>query len=322
MVTYPSSLPDPLTSLAQLEEILGARLIQTRTASGGSINQAAILDFSNGASFFLKKFHSPDPQHFSSEFDGVLSLAKAAEQVNQTIRVNQTAQVNKTPSQEPQGYLLRVPRPLCWGIQNGGSFLVLEYISPGRPAGNWAQAGRALALLHQLSHEQVYGYYRDNIIGSSPQPNRRVDNWAEFFRDYRLGFQIQRARTNGLLPDRYDKLVDQALEHVTHLLPEKPHASLLHGDLWAGNLMWDQQHTPVLIDPAVYYGHNEADLAMTELFGGFQKDFYEVYHEVFPIDSAYNRRKSIYNLYHMLNHLNLFGTSYLSSVVSLLNSIG
>jgi len=149
-----------------------------------------------------------------------------------------------------------------------------------------------------------FGWARDNRIGSTPQKNAWCDDWSEFWRTRRLEEQISMARTRGF---------DVAMPSL-HLLKErKPQPSLLHGDLWSGNAGFTKEG-PVVFDPAVYYGDREADLAMTELFGGFPREFYKAYNETFPLDAGYEKRKHLYNLYHLLNHLNLFGGGYLGQV--------
>lgn len=179
-----------------------------------------------------------------------------------------------------------------------------------------AALGEGLARLHQLPQRQ-YGFSHDNYIGLSPQKNRWSDNWGEFFLHDRLGYQVSRIK-NALVRKEFEQVLARkggALVAFLNRYCEQP--SLLHGDLWAGNALFDEQKA-WLIDPAVYYGDREADLAMTEFFGGFSVDFYRAYDQVWPRGAAYKVKKDIYNLYHALNHYNLFGGGYLGQCRQLL----
>lgn len=203
---------------------------------------------------------------------------------------------------------VRVPDVIATGFAEGAAFLAIEWLTIV-DGGRDAALGRALAALHAVKAER-YGWHRDNTIGTTPQANGWSDDWAAFFRDHRLLPQLELAAANGhrgTLQRDGGKL----LERVSTLLAgHQPTASLLHGDLWAGNAGQLEGGTPVVFDPAVYYGDRETDLAMTELFGGFHADFYAAYHEAAPLPAGYEVRRTLYNLYHVLNHLNLFGTAY------------
>ncbi|HEX6157170.1 MAG TPA: fructosamine kinase family protein [Burkholderiales bacterium] len=198
----------------------------------------------------------------------------------------------------------RVPRVLDRGIENGTAFILLEHLDLER-GGDYAALGRMLAALHRQTGPR-FGWARDNYIGLSPQQNAWCDSWSEFWRERRLRPQAERAGV------RID--LDRIELH-------QPPPSLLHGDLWSGNAGFTAEG-PVIYDPAVYYGDREADLAMTELFGGFPRAFYDGYNEVFPLPDGYERRKHLYNLYHLLNHLNIFGGSYLGQVNATLRFLG
>jgi fructosamine-3-kinase len=190
-------------------------------------------------------------------------------------------------------------------LEVGNAFIRLEHLDLQR-SGDWEAMGRMLAKLHRATGSR-FGWHRDNYIGLSPQQNGWCDEWAEFFWERRIRPQADRA---GLQVKR-----GRLLEN------HKPQPSLLHGDLWSGNAGFTAQG-PVIFDPAVYYGDREADLAMTELFGGFPAEFYEAYDREWPLDAGYERRKHLYNLYHLLNHLNLFGGGYLGRVKATLGLLG
>jgi protein-ribulosamine 3-kinase len=194
---------------------------------------------------------------------------------------------------------LPVPRPLRHGVEGSTAFLLLEFLELGR-SGDFAALGRSLAALHARPAAR-FGWPRDNYIGATPQANAWHDDWAEFFRLERIEPQLALARSNGfeLEPPNVEAL----------LAGHDPRPALLHGDLWSGNVGFVDAR-PVFFDPAVYFGDPEADLAMTELFGGFPRTFYAAYEEAWPRRSGYETRKHLYNLYHLLNHLNLFGDGY------------
>ncbi|MDO4407128.1 MAG: fructosamine kinase family protein, partial [Eubacteriales bacterium] len=162
----------------------------------------------------------------------------------------------------------------------------------------------------------------DNYIGSTPQINTPKDSWVDFFRECRLHPQVRMAYDAGYLERSAIRQADSIMERLETLLPEPDHPSLLHGDLWGGNYMTGPDGKAWLIDPATYVGHREADLAMTELFGGFSPAFYSTYRSIAHVDTGYGERRDLYNLYHLLNHVNLFGYSYVGSVLRILNRFG
>ncbi len=204
---------------------------------------------------------------------------------------------------------LRVPRPLCTGSGDGAAYIVMQYIALGRPAPDgWRAAGERLAALHRTTDDR-FGWVRDNTIGATPQPNRRDHDWIGFWRTQRLGYQLELAATKGYR-GRLQQRGGQLLDRLAALIDHAPLPSLLHGDLWGGNLAFDERGAPLIYDPASYYGDREAELAMTELFGGFDRAFYAAYNAAWPLDAGYSVRKTLYNLYHVLNHLNLFGGGY------------
>ncbi len=221
---------------------------------------------------------------------------------------------------------VRVPQPVCLGVAAGQAFLVLEYLEL-RPSGNAAQLGAQLAALHRVP-QTAFGWAHENWIGSTPQPNRWQHDWIAFWRDQRLGHQLRLAAQNGY-SGALQRDGDTLRAHLAAYFDGyQPQPSLLHGDLWGGNhgyladapydLSCPSGHsksespggTPVIFDPAIYVGDRECDLAMSELFGGFAPDFYAAYRAAWPLDSGYAVRKTLYNLYHILNHANLFGGGY------------
>lgn len=210
---------------------------------------------------------------------------------------------------------IRTPRPVCFGQTSSQAFLVLEYLAlSGRP--DPVILGQQMANMHSITCRQ-YGWNRDNTIGSTPQQNRLSDDWVNFWREQRLLPQLKLAESNGynqLLSCGTDRLLsdfDCLFENYT------PQASMLHGDLWGGNVAALVDSTPVIFDPAFYYGDRETDIAMTQLFGGFEPLFYTGYNEVWPLNDGYTVRKNFYNLYHIINHLNLFGNAYLKQAITM-----
>lgn len=215
---------------------------------------------------------------------------------------------------------IRTPVPLCFGQTGDHSYLVIEYIELGRPDDHsQVLAGQQLAALHRQTSSR-FGWDRSNTIGSTHQPNHRDDDWSRFWQHQRLGFQLQLAEKNGY-GGSLQRLGKQLIEKVPLLMDHDPQPALLHGDLWGGNMSFDQQGQPVIYDPATYYGDREADLAMTELFGGFSGDFYAAYNEAWPLDPGYKTRKTLYNLYHIINHLNLFGRGYLGQAQGMMERL-
>jgi len=205
---------------------------------------------------------------------------------------------------------IRVPQPIAWGTAGNSAYLVLEWLDLGQGRSSaWRDMGRQLAKLHNTTAKDGFGWQMNNTIGSTPQPNPWTESWVEFWRKERLGFQFHLAqRRGGHFPQQ-----EQLLAALPTLLAgHDPQPALVHGDLWSGNAAVSQTGEPVIFDPATYYGDREVDLAMTELFGGFPAEFYQGYTEIYALDSGYQHRKILYNLYHILNHFNLFGGSYAS----------
>ena len=255
-------------------------------AAGGSIHRCYRLDGDNRR-YFVKTNAAATLPNFAAEADGLSRLSATGS--------------------------VRVPTLICIGATTETAFLVLEFLAlrPATSAGQ-ARLGSAIAALHRAeSGVSRYGLERDNFIGSTVQPNAYCDDWTAFFRERRLRFQLDLAARNG-----YQNALEpgyRLLENLHGLfLHYRPRPSLLHGDLWSGNAGELDGGTPVVFDPAVYFGDRESDLAMTELFGGFAPAFYAAYDEAWPRDHDYSARRSLYQLYHVLNHLNLFGAGYLA----------
>jgi len=294
----PDQLPPALRTA--IEGVLSASGDQTplqgaTRVGGGDINEAARIHTMLGT-YFVKWQNGAPQRFFESEAAGLRLLGEYA----------------PTP--------LRIPQVIGHGSAGRVDFLVLGWIDRGPGRGHEAAEvlGRSLAGLHQ-THQPAYGLDHDNFIGRLPQPNSRSDSWIAFYRDRRLGAQRDLAARNGLLPPSRAERLDRVMASLEKWIDEEHcQPSLLHGDLWGGNWMVDAQGQPVLIDPAVYYGGREADLAMTALFGGFPEAFYAAYREAYPLAPGYAERQLLYQLYYLLCHLNLFGEGYGSSVDSIL----
>ncbi len=264
----------------RIQAATGQRLHEGKAvaAGGGSINETYVWQHPQQTLFV--KFNRPEREAmFASEAYALQQLAKVA--------------------------AIRVPTPLLWGTVEGASFLVLEYL-PLSSQGDWRQMGEQLAQLHCQGRGDRYGWPENNTIGATPQLNPWSDHWGDFFCEARLRYQFDLARRRGgTFPQ-----VEALLSRVRKLLDHQPPPTLVHGDLWSGNAAFTRSGEPVIFDPASYYGDREVDVAMTELFGGFPAAFYEGYRATYPLAAGYAQRKTVYNLYHILNHFNLFGGSY------------
>ena len=217
---------------------------------------------------------------------------------------------------------VRVPRVLAVGCAGDRVYLALEWIDLAAGSSGVTQTcfGEQLARLHRKTAER-FGWERNNTIGSTPQMNAWSSSWPEFFRDSRLRFQLQLASQNGF-GGRLQERGARLLECIEDFFADhQPVPSVLHGDLWGGNAAADEHGAPVIFDPAVYYGDREADLAMTRLFGGFSAAFYSAYEATWPLPASARSRIDLYNLYHVLNHLNLFGGGYLRQAESMIDRL-
>jgi len=258
---------------------------------GGSINRCYRLPAPAGDMFV--KLNAPERlQMFEAEAAGLKTLGAAA--------------------------AIAVPRVLAVGAYANGAYLVLEWLDfSGQRRGAEARLGRELARQHATGQAR-FGWERDNTIGSTPQPNAPADDWLEFLRERRLGYQLELAATHALPPELLDA-AHRVLARLDDFFAGYEVApALLHGDLWSGNWAATAEGSPYVFDPAVYFGDREMDLAMTRMFGGFGEDFYAAYERAWPLDRGAAARRDLYELYHWLNHYNLFGASYLEPVAACL----
>jgi protein-ribulosamine 3-kinase len=264
-----------------------------RPVGGGDISAAWRLDTANGA-VFLKTGPASAYDMFSAEAEGLEALAAPG--------------------------VIRVPGVIASGTSGDSAFVALEWLDLGRTTRDAeVRLGAQLAALHRNTAD-AFGWHRDNTIGLTPQHNDRSDDWVGFFRDHRLGFQLRLAAENGFtgaLQEQGARLLKRLPVFFESCLPEP---SLLHGDLWGGNWACCDGE-PVIFDPAVYYGDRETDLAMTRLFGGFGRAFYDAYESAWPLSAGHRQRNDLYQLYHVLNHLNLFGSGYLGRAQDLIQRL-
>lgn len=271
------------------------RVVSCDSVGGGCINRAWRVGLSGEPSVVFVKTNAVEKREmFASEAEALATLQAAD--------------------------AILVPRAIAHGVAGTDAFLVLEWMEM-TSRGDQAETGRQLAALHRcVSEDGRFGWHRDNVIGETPQVNDWCDSWPEFFVTRRLEPQMRMARDKGA------EFVDAEvfLKVAAEILRERPEASLLHGDLWSGNAGFvkeDGEVHPVIFDPATYYGDREADLAFTEFFGGFSPEFYGAYAEEFPLQDGYEGRRDLYNLYHVLNHWNLFGGSYLEQAKRMMQLI-
>ena len=262
-----------------------------RSVGGGSINQA--FRISDGdRDYFLKLNQVAQYAMFEAEALGLREMADT-----------------KT---------IRVPKPICWGTADGSCYIVMEYLPLGNSSrDSWYQMGQDLAAMHQVTSDRGFGWQRDNTIGDTPQKNPWTPDWVEFFVEHRLRYQFQLANRRGNL-----RCQEELMAAVPSLLAgHTPEPSLVHGDLWSGNASVTADGTPVILDPATYYGDREVDIAMSELFGRFPQPFYDGYNDTYALEQGYETRKILYNLYHIINHFNLFGGGYSSQAQRMIDHL-
>ncbi|GAB6141108.1 fructosamine kinase family protein [Methylosoma difficile] len=268
--------------------------VASSPVAGGDINSAFCLE-GFGQRYFVKQNRANLVPMFEAELLGLQAIA-----------------ATKT---------IKVPQPIICGLAEDHAFLVLEFVDFGYSSRLSEQKlGQQLARLHQVP-QAYFGWERDNTIGTTSQLNPRSEDWVSFWQNQRLAYLLRLAAERGYR----GKLQSQG-ERLCADLPSffagyQPLPSLLHGDLWGGNAAVDKQGNPLIFDPACYFGDREADLAMTELFGGFGAEFYAAYQDVWPLDQGYAVRKILYNLYHILNHMNLFGSGYLSQAEAMIGKL-
>ena len=262
-----------------------------RSVGGGCINQGYALS-GDSDTYFVKVNSASQIAMFEAEALGLQQMLATA--------------------------TIRAPKPICWGTAAGSAYLVLEWLELGSgDMKSWQEMGRKLAAMHSHTSSKGFGWQQNNTIGSTPQINTWTADWAEFYAQHRLGYQFQLAkRRGGQFPQQ-----ETLLEVIPLMFADyQPQPSLVHGDLWGGNAACTVTGEPVIFDPAMYFGDHEVDIAMTELFGGFPPAFYQGYNE-FPLDPGYEKRKTLYNLYHILNHFNLFGGGYESQANRMISQI-
>jgi len=276
-----------------LQESLKGNVVlkNSSSVSGGCINNAVKL-VTNHGEYFLKWNKDISEDMFEKEAKGLALLHDARE--------------------------LRIPGVVSVGEIDHKKYILQEYIGSAATKNDfWDDFGSCLANLHKNHVAENYGLDHQNYIGSLPQINNFKSSWIDFFIENRLEYQLQLAYKNGLVDKKFTARYRAFYKLLPELLPENP-PSLLHGDLWSGNFMTGPDGKVCLIDPAVYYGNREIEIAFTRMFGGFDSLFYEAYHEAYPLDPGFERRIDIYNMYPSMVHVNLFGTSYLSGVESVL----
>jgi fructosamine-3-kinase len=267
-------------------------IANTKPISGGCINQGYQVN-SLDKTYFVKLNDASQVEMFAAEALGL-----------QQIKATQT---------------ITVPQPICWGTADNSSYIVLQWLDLGTSSNSsWTMLGQQLAAMHRAVTNHGFGWSRNNTIGSTPQINSWMDNWADFFAEQRIGYQLKLAQRRGGSFPETNRVVDGVREQLADWQPQ---ASLLHGDLWSGNAAISRDGAPIIFDPATYYGDRETDLAMTELFGGFPPAFYQGYNEAWSLDRGYSNRKSIYNLYHVLNHFNLFGGGYANQAKTIIQKL-
>lgn len=271
----------------KLQELLNwpENSIEIQAVSGGSINDAYLAE-NRGQKVFIKiNDLNPGIEMFKTESDGLEELSKTR--------------------------TFRIPEVISTGIFNDQAYLLLEWIEQGSKSADFAgQFADRLSKLHSNTNT-FYGFSKDNFIGSLPQSNRQHPTWNDFFANERI-LPITRSLYNsGSFDKRTLDQTEDLLKNLEIIVPEE-NPALLHGDLWAGNYLVDDEGNPVLIDPAVYYGHREMDLAMMKLFGGFSEHIFSQYNELFPLENNWEERILLFQLYPVLVHAKLFGASYVS----------
>jgi protein-ribulosamine 3-kinase len=287
--------------LSALSETLGLEigLIQKQPVGGGSCTAAWHM-LSTRGEFFVKLQRSEEQDYFKAESLGLKELSKA--QLASELKP-------KTP-------YLTIPKAHAYGQCEGMAFLAMEHLNFSSN-GNEEHLGEAIANLHRITAKQ-HGWIMDNTLGPTPQPNQQHKDWCEFFKTQRLSYMLTLAQSRGCKIPEGKALLDNFPSLFENT---QPAPSLLHGDLWRGNVAFLNHGQPCIFDPATHYGDRECDIAMTELFGGFSRSFYEGYRSIWPLEAGYEKRKKLYQLYHVLNHFVIFGEPYGQQANHMVNEI-
>ena len=282
--------PSSFSSVAEaISKATGSSFVPSGSSDirGGCINQASRIKGKDGRNFFLKQNGADFHNFFEAEAEALMEIEATS--------------------------TVAVPEVIVFGLTGKSSFLVLSLMEEGPDSpSSQATLGTQLARLHSIE-QPYFGWHRDNCIGATPQPNPRSEDWVSFYANHRLAHQFDLAQNKGQSFAGGSRL----LENLPAFFSDySPRPALLHGDLWGGNASCDKQGTPFVYDPASYYGDRETDVAFTHMFGGFSNAFYQAYEVVYPLDPGFKIRKILYNLYHELNHFNLFGGGYALSAQS------
>ena len=277
------------------------QICQVRQISGGCISHAfqvrATLAVGDEVDFFVKSNHQQFVDNYRCEWNGLTAIERTG--------------------------TIRVPRLIASGIVEDEAWLILEWVKRGKKTSNFFESfGRQLATMHLTTRGHEIGWEQDNYLGASLQRNQAKQNWPDFFASQRITMQIRMASDQYDLPQSFLSQLEKIASAMGSVLQgSEPETSLIHGDLWSGNFLSDEEGKPVLIDPAVYRGNREAEFGMLRLFGNCPALFYDSYHESFPLPDGWENRCNVYVLYHLLNHLNLFGPSYLDDCKRMCSTI-
>jgi fructosamine-3-kinase len=278
----------------RIGEVTGEKftIVDHRSIGGGCINQGYSIS-NDDRTYFVKINRASAIEMFVAEAVGL-----------------QEMYATKT---------IRTPQPICWGVAENSCYLVLEYLDLSSSSDqSWEMMGKQLAEMHKSGIASAFGWTQNNTIGSTPQINTQAENWADFFADRRIGYQLKLAQRRGASFANTDKIIAKIKDILTE---SNPQPSIVHGDLWSGNAAILRTGEPTIFDPAVYYGDREVDIAMTKLFGGFPNSFYRGYDREWRLEEGHQQRETIYNLYHILNHFNLFGGGYLDQANKTIQTI-
>lgn len=292
MLTLPTEIKNKVEEVYRQQNDLSLEINQFSTVTGGCINQCGCIETNHG-SFFIKwneKAHLPGM--FDAEAYGLRLMRDTS--------------------------AICIPQVIFHDTTDRYAFIVMEYMEKGlRGATYWRQLGQQLAAMHQHTADQ-FGLGRDNYIGTLPQHNQWCDDWIAFFDVNRISPMLKYATDNGYFSSKHIRQWERLRNRLSSIFPSDEQPALLHGDLWSGNVI-DNNGKPCLVDPAVYYGNREMEIAMTGLFGGFDQQFYEAYFDAFPVTQGFREREEVYNLYPLLVHVNLFGQGYVGQVEAVLN---